>query len=44
MPTVVSMWLNSGSRKPSVLPEPVLATPIMSLPASPTGQHCDWIP
>ena len=35
--------LNAGTRKPSVLPLPVFATPMTSDPASAGGQAWPWI-
>ena len=32
----------AGIKKPKVLPEPVLATAIMSLPSKAMGQHYEW--
>ena len=34
---------SKGRKKARVLPEPVLATPIVSRPAMIGGQHCAWI-
>jgi hypothetical protein len=38
------MWRKSGRRKASVLPEPVLAMPIMSRPDMMMGMACAWGP
>ena len=37
------MCTNPGTKNPSVLPEPVLATPTTSRPCSAAGQAWDWI-